>query len=342
MTTLGGPAGEPARVTIYDVAQRAGVSIATVSHSLNRPNKVSQSTRERVLKVVDEMRFVPKEVAVSRARKGVGRIGVLAPFSSHASYRERLAGVLTAAAGDAIEVVVFDHFNVAEAASPLLHSLPTAGRIDGLILMGVPLEETLADRLQQRRISTVLVDSSFPGFSSVNIDDEYGGRVLATHLVERGATSFAFVSEPQRSLEYRSAGQARFAGFRAALVERGADLAESRWLTTSNNVDGGREAVERALALDPAPNAVFAHRDGLAAGILRGLRNAGQSVPDQVKVAGYDGGEVAEALDLTTVKQPFVETGRIAATLLVQSLAAPGAAAQRVSLLPELVVGSTT
>jgi len=99
---------DPDKVTIYEVARRAGVSIAIVSHVFNRPERVKSSTRERVLDVVDELGFVPKPTAVSLARKGVGRIGVLAPFTSYSSYATRLNGIFEACAGRAVEVVVFD------------------------------------------------------------------------------------------------------------------------------------------------------------------------------------------------------------------------------------------
>jgi LacI family transcriptional regulator len=340
MTTVDQPS--TGRVTIYDVAKRAGVSIATVSHSLNRPEKVSPATRQRVLDAVDAMQFVPKETAVTRARRGVGRIGVLAPFSSYASYRDRLAGLLTHLAGEATEVVVFDHFNVAEATSPLLQSLPTTGRVDGLIIMGIPLDQSLADRLQQRGLPTVLVDSAHPTFSSVNIDDELGGRLLAEHLVDQGATSFAFLSEAQASGDYLSAGQARLAGIRSALEPHGLGLDDTRLVTAGNHVSGGREAAARLMALDPPPDAIVAHQDTLAAGLLQGLAALDRSVPSEVKVTGYDGGELAEALDLTTVRQPFAETGRMAAELLEQSIAEPSLAPRRITLAPELVVRATT
>ena len=71
------------KVTIYEVARRAGVSIATVSHVLNRPERVAAATRTKVLEAVDHFDFVPKAVAVSRARQGVGRIGVIAPFTAY-------------------------------------------------------------------------------------------------------------------------------------------------------------------------------------------------------------------------------------------------------------------
>lgn len=110
------------------MAERAGVSIATVSHALNRPDRVGAATRERVLDVVDELGFTPKVSAVALARRGVGRIGVLAPFTSYPSYSTRLMGVLEASALRSVDVVVFDVPSVAVAPSPLLRTLPVTAR----------------------------------------------------------------------------------------------------------------------------------------------------------------------------------------------------------------------
>ena len=149
---------DPDKVTIYEVARRAGVSIATVSHVFNRPERVKSSTRERVLDVVDELGFVPKPTAVSLARKGVGRIGVLAPFTSYSSYATRLNGILEACAGRSVEVVVFDAPSATMAESPLLQTLPTTGRLDGLVIMGLPLDDRTAGRLKRGKLATVLVE----------------------------------------------------------------------------------------------------------------------------------------------------------------------------------------
>jgi DNA-binding LacI/PurR family transcriptional regulator len=334
--------GRPDKVTIYEVAQRAGVSIATVSHALNRPEKVRSTTRTRVLEIIDELQFVPKAAAVSQARKGVGRIGVLAPFTSYASYRTRLVGVLEEFAGEPVDVVIFDHSSVADSPSPLLGSLPTTGRLDGLLIMGVPLEDQMAERLLKRRLGIVLVDTTHTAFSSVNIDDEHGGHEVGRHLVARGHRQFAFISEAQRSTAYLSPGQLRLQGFTRALSEAGIDNDAVHWLITSNDVRGGREAVQDITALSKRPSAVFAHHDDLAAGLLSGLRNSGLRVPDDLAVVGYDGGELADALEMTTVRQPFAETGKIAASLLKASLSAQRVPVQHITLQGELIIGTTT
>jgi DNA-binding LacI/PurR family transcriptional regulator len=331
------------KVTIYEVANRAGVSITTVSHVLNRPDRVAASTRERVLNVMDELGFTPKPTAVTLARKGVGRIGVLAPFTSYPSYAVRLSGVLEACADRNVDVVVFDMPSVAAAASPLLRTLPVTGRLDGLLIMGIPLEDVTARRLSTRKLATVLVDSLQPDLSRVNVDDETGGYQIGAHLIARGHHSFTYVSEGQRSADYTSPAQLRKRGLIRALHEAGlGEQALRHWIATSNDMRGGREAATAILKLDEVPSAVIGHHDGLAAGLLAGLRAGGRSVPQETAVVGYDGTELAEALELTTVEQPFAETGRIAAALLLGMLDGTPRPHQHVNLTPALIARATT
>lgn len=324
--------------TIYDVAERAGVSITTVSNALNQPSRVSAKTLERVLAVVDELGFTPKAAAVSHARKGVGRIGVLAPFTSYESFRTRLTGVLQACAGRNVEVVVFDQESAAESTSPLLSSLPATGRLDGLLLMGVPLEDAMVERLLQRELPTVLVDSHHRKLPSVNVDDEHGGYLAGEYLVSQGHRRLAFVSERQQSMQFLSQGQRRLAGFTKALVDAGLGEDSIRHVITTHDIEGGRRAAAEMLTWDALPDAVFAHFDDIAVGLLSGFRGNGRQVPDDVAVMGYDDGPLADALDITTVRQPLAETGRAGTELLLDLIAAPGTGARQLLLPVELVV----
>jgi DNA-binding LacI/PurR family transcriptional regulator len=332
-----------APVTIYEVAERAGVSIATVSHALNRPDRVGAKTRERVLEIVDEMGFTPKPTAVSLARRGFGQIGVVAPFTSYASYTTRLMGVLEVCSTQNVDVMVFDVPSVAAAASPRLRTLPVTGRLDGLLIMGVPLEEAMARRLRGRKLPTVLVDSVHAALNWVTVDDEGGGHQIGRHLVQRGHARLIYVSQGQRSAEYTSPAQLRMKGLARALEEGGLpDDALTHWIVPANDMPGGREAARDILRHVTLPAAVIAHHDGLAAGLLAGFRSAGCRVPEDVAVVGYDGTELSEALEMTTVEQPFAETGRIGVTLLTGLLDGASRPVQQVRLTPSLVVRATS
>lgn len=328
------------RSTIYDVARLAKVSVATVSHVLNRPDKVRASTRARVLQVIDDLDFVPKESAVSRARRGVGRIGVLAPFSRYPSYLERLAGILEDRTGRT-EVVVFDHDADDGDTRPLLASLPSSGRLDGLVIMGVPLDADVAARLVKRRVATVLVDGEYEGFSSVSVRDDLGGLRAGRHLIERGHRDVVFLEAIEPGTDSLAPDHRRWFGVQSAFREAGLAPGAVRRLETGRDADSLRTAFDEIWALTPRPTAVFAHHDELAAAIVTEARERGVRVPQDLAVIGYDGGVLAEAMHLTTVEQPMRETGAIGRRLLMAALGG-ASKPQVISLEPCLVVRSTT
>jgi len=301
------------RVTIYEVAELAEVSISTVSNVLNKPDRVSAATRERVLAAVDELGFVPKVQAVSLARRGTGRIGVMAPFTSYGSYLRRLSGLLTAATELEIDVVVFDHESAALASSPVLASMPVHGRLDGLIVMGLRIEDAIAGRLRERRLPTVAVDADSVLFSRVIIDDCGGGRLAAAYLRDRGHRRVGYVLERQVS-DYESQAVRRLAGFREVIDLAGGTVAVT---SSDNSVEAARHAAAGLLDAGDRPSAIMAHHDVLAVGCLLAARDRGLRVPDDVAIMGFDDGETAIAADLTTVRQPFEESGSTALSVLL-------------------------
>jgi DNA-binding LacI/PurR family transcriptional regulator len=326
----------PEEVTIYTVAAEAGVSISTVSLTLNRPGRVKASTRKHVLEVIDRLGYVPHAAAVSHARRVFARVGVIAPFSSYESYQRRLAGILTESAEESTDIVVFDQLSAAESIRPLMDSLPLTNRLDGLIIMGLPLDDRLSQRLRQRRIPTVLIDSDTGHFSSVNVDDRRGGMLAGQRLLKHDPSRFAWVREQQRSTEYRSAAQLRGEGFQSALRAAGR---EDQLITidAANGLDGGREALPALLAAAGGPVGVFAHHDTLAAGLLLECRARGLRVPADVAIVGFDDGQLAEALGITTIRQPFEASGRSATRMLQQLLADPATPVQHTVLDLSLV-----
>ncbi|GII82130.1 LacI family transcriptional regulator [Sphaerisporangium siamense] len=330
------------RATIYDVATEAGVSISTVSLALNAPGRVSAATRRKVLAAVDALGFVPKPDAVARARRGAGRVGVIAPHTSYATVARRVNGVLAAAAARPVEVVLYDQRSAAESTSPLLAALPVTGRLDGLLVVSLPLDDGVAARLTGLGLATVLVDVRHPGFDSVGADDEAGGRLVADHLTGRGHRRLGFLGEAQRTGAYVSPSGRRLAGFRAGLADAGHDLPEGAVRFARHGVAPAAEAAAALLSGPGRPTAVFAADDVLAAGVLKAARALGLRVPEDVAVAGFDDGELAEALELTTVRQPLEESGRAAMERLLQRLESPAAPARETTLALRLVERATT
>lgn len=306
--------------TIYDVAAAAGVSATTVSRALNRPEKVAARTRERVLAAVDLLGFEPMPEAVARSRKGPRRIGVIGPFGTHDAARRRLAGILLEAGGD-VDLVVYDQASAESAAAPLLATLPVTGRLDGLIVVSLPLDPSVAERLASRDHPTVLVDIAHAEFTSIQTDDERGGALVADHLADLGHRRFAFISEAQAAARRISPSSRRLRGFRAALRSRGIATRASDLREVSATVDNAARASRALLERTDRPTAVFASDDLRAAAVLLAAAEAGLRVPQDVSIVGFDDGDLACVLGLSTVHQPVEESGRLAIRMLRDQLA---------------------
>lgn len=312
------PARAARNVTIYDVAEQAGVSISTVSFALNHPSRVKRATLDRVLEVADRLGFVPKASAVVQARRGLNRIAAVAPFTSYPSFSRRLAGVLEEIGDTGTQLLVVDCKDIAVSTSPVLASIPVRGHVDGLLNLGVPLDKKVGERLRAR-LPTVLLDTRYPGLPDISVDDRQGGRLVGEHLRALGHTSAVFVNEVE-TYAFESPPVLRLRGLRDVLGARAV-----RELTVPRGVQAGRVAVEMIEAdlLAGKVTAIVACRDLVAFGVLGELRRRAVDVPAAVSVAGFDDDDVAESLGLTTVRHPFEESGRRAVRMLGRMLAEP-------------------
>lgn len=312
-----------ANTTIYDVAEKAGVSIATVSRVLNTPHRVNEKTRQRVMTAIDELAFVPKAEASARARQKSYRIGVLAPFFTYPSFVQRLRGVASVVNGSEYELVVYS-IDSALHYQRQLESLPVAHRIDGLIIMSLQLHDDAAHRLLRNDLYTVLVESQHPSFSGIEIDNVGGGRLAAEYLLAQGHNRIAFVGIdteiPGCTLPTSAM---RLTGFRAKLVETGLSLLDSYVRNAPNDMEAAYAQAKTLLTLTDRPTAIFAASDLLAIGVLKASRELGLKTPEEVAILGFDDLDIAEYLGLTTIRQSLDESGRVAVELLLSRLADP-------------------
>lgn len=309
-----------ADVTVYDVAKKARVSIATVSRVLNSSGNVNEATRKRVLSAIDSLGFVPKAEAVARARKASGRIGVLAPFFTYPSFVERLQGVASSLIDSPYELVVYTVDSSARR-DIYLSSLAVTRRLDGLIVMALPFDDVMANRLITHKLETVLIEAGRPQFSSVEIDDEAGGRIAAEYLLEKGHHRCAFVGDKDLPDYAIHPSDWRLAGYRKALQGAGVPLPNDYIALAPHGLESARQLTHRLLDLPEPPTAIFAPSDLQAMGILKAARERGLSVPDQLAIIGFDDLEMSDYIGLTTVRQPLKESGRVAVELLLARLA---------------------
>ena len=329
------------QVTVYEVAENAGVSIATVSRVLNSPEKVNEATRARVLATIDRLGFVPKAEAAARARKDHGRIGVLAPFFTLPSFVERLRGVANALDDSPYELAIYNVDSSARR-DGYLASLPVTRRLDGLIIMALPFDQAAADRLFNHHLETVLIEFSQEPFSSIRIDDRAGGRLAGEYLLGRGHRRCAFVGDADLPDYAIHTSDWRLEGYREALAEGGVILPGEYVALAPHSRENARLLAHRLLDLPEPPTAIFAASDNQAVGVLKAARERGLSMPKELAVMGFDDVDIADFIGLTTIRQPLEESGRVAVDLLLSRVANPARPVQRVRLPLTLIERETT
>jgi LacI family transcriptional regulator len=326
-------------VGIKDVARQAGVSVGTVSNVINRPDMVTEETRLRVQSVIERLGYVRSESA-RQLRAGRSRIMALLVLDMGNPFFVDVArGAERAARAAGLGVMVCNSGqSVSEEADYL--SLFAEQRVRGVLLTPADASGRNLESFRRQRIPFVLVDRVAAGSSecSVSVDDVAGGTLAVRHLVAGGHRSIAFVGGPGHLQQIRD----RRAGALASLAEAGLSPEALRDIPTAGlDVASGRDAGARLLGLANRPTAVFCVND-LALGVLQSLYAADVRVPEDLAIVGYDDIEfaAAAAVPLTSVRQPALTMGAMAADLLLEETgdAADTHAHQRVVLQPELVV----
>jgi len=327
--------------TIYDVAALSGLSIATVSRVLNTPERVSEASRQRVMQAVDQLGYVPQAEMRARALRRNRRIGVLTPFFTSPSFIDRLRGVATALSSVRGELVVYsvDSMDVLQG---YLASLPITGDLDGLIIMSLPLDEEAAQRLLANGLQTVLIEIAHPSFSAVLVDDYAGGKLAAEHLLEKGHRRCGYVyfgSHPDYAIHPETK---RLAGFRETLAAHGVDLPDEYIKYVPVSRYGIEEQLRALFELPEPPTGLFVPADDLAIRVIHRARELGVHTPRDISVIGFDGIDIAEHVDLTTICQSLLESGKTAVDLLMARLTDPGRPVQHIQFGVHLIERGTT
>jgi len=331
---------KPAKVTIREVAARAGVGIATASRALNGEAEVSDSTRRRVLDASVSLGFRHSSVARGLKRGTTDNIGV-AVMSRHAPvilnpfYTEVIGGI-----EEVLEAADKHLLLSSLKRREELLDLAQEGRVDGLLVVGCDVSDEVLAKLLERRVPVVLIDHAFEGLPSVVSDHELAGRQAARHLLQGGGRRFAFVAE---NLENPNFG-ARLAGFRAELAAAGFALDPRAIAAGGDAWDGGFYAMEQILdRLPEAPDAVFAANDPAAMSAAKALAARNLRVPHDVALIGVDDIHLAAYQEppLSSVRVDKQGLGREGARLLLERLAGREVPL-RTTLTTELVPRATT
>jgi LacI family transcriptional regulator len=339
-----GAEGDPAHLrgdgglkaaTIRDVAERADVSVASVSRVLNGAGPVTEATKNRVLEAAKALQYVPHSGARSLSTSKTQTIGVILPDLYGEFFSELIRGMDVAARSLGYHLIVSSSHDDAEEASAAIRSM--RGRVDGLIVLSPHLDAAnLAAGLAGRTPILLMNGGADAGRPSIVVDN-HGGAVLAVeHLVATGRRRIAHISGPAGNLE----AEARLAGYLQAMAQAGlpTSVVEGEFTQASGHT-AGVELARRELR----PDAVFAGNDNMAVGAMLALQDAGLRVPEDMAIIGFDDVPIAGLVRpaLTTLRIHIAETGRSALERLVRLINAAGEAVADTAceiVRPELVV----
>ncbi len=331
------------RPTVKDVAREAGVSIATVSRAMSRPEDVREKTRDHVFEVMKRLGYRANQAAGDLRRGRSKTLLVLVSEITNAFFAEFFKGIEEEARAHGYVLLIGDTSEDAESERAFSDML-LMNKAGGLILnTNGFLEDLLPSDANGIYSGPPVV--SCGGHKEIDLptvrtDDVLGGRLAAGHLIELGHRDIVQVCGPLQTNGF----ERRYHGFSQTLKNAGIPLQSDRELFGHLSVDYGLDAADRLLASGDLPTAVFVHNDETATGLLHGLVSAGVRVPEDISVIGYDDMPYAAIFNpgLSSVRLPRREWGRLACRKLVSLLNAEEGAEQPVIIAPELIPRAST
>lgn len=305
------------RPTIYDVAKEANVSIATVSKVINNSGKMRDSTRERVQKAIKELNYQPNMVASALTGKGTETMGLLVPDISNPFFSEMARMIENRAHEVGMSVIICSTDYKAEKEEKYIELLKRK-QVDGLIIAATIQNNKLLEKLKEGSLPIVMLtqdDVGF-GFTSVSVDDYKGGYEATNHLIKSGHENIAIITE------HANSSKMRLVGYREAHELHGVKVKEKNIHRTTAKIENGQKIVMDMIREDNVPSAVFACNDLIAIGVIKGAKEAGIKVPEELSVVGFDDTILTKIIEprLTSISQPVAQMGAKTVDLIIDKI----------------------
>jgi DNA-binding LacI/PurR family transcriptional regulator len=316
------------KVTLKEIAEKAGVSKTAASYAFNRPEQLSEETLARILAVAEELGYSPNPLARNLRKRETGYIGILVPqplslITRNPHFLTFLEGVSLAC-----EEVELSYMLVPPVKGNLRRAIIQAA-VDGFLTLGLETFRDTMQVLQQRDVPFVMVDSQpVDDNSCVNVDNEQGAYLAMRHVLAKGHTNIAILGIRSGVFghydEYVGTLRWRIDGYQRALAEAGLSMKDRNIRLVECECDraGGYQAAQHLFSLKHPPTAIVAMADIIALGAYQAAQELAIAIPQNVAVVGYDD-ILASALvcpPLTTIQQPIVEKGVIAVQTLYAQL----------------------
>jgi LacI family transcriptional regulator len=320
--------------SIVDVARKAGVSVSTVSHVVNRTRNVSPATAKLVNEAIADVGYLPNNLARSLKRASTSSVGLAISAISNPYFSDIICSLETECARLGLMVFLSDTQDDPDKELAVVQALHQR-RVDGIILAPSAAPGPALGYLTERAVPCVLIDR-LPdnSFDQVGVENGHAIRALIDHVVSFGHQRIGFVAgHPGFATTLE-----RIDAFRAALIANGLEFVAD-YIATGNATSSDASASAHALLSLPEPPTALVTGNNLSTiGVMRAVRERGLAVPADLSVVGFDDFEWADYFEprLTLVQQPCSELGRQAAALLVERIGAPGGQRRTVRLEPTL------
>lgn len=333
------------RPNIKDVAQTAGVSTATVSRALTQPDRLTDATRERVLKAIRETGYRVNKAGRNLRTQRAGAILVQVPNLGNPFFSVILSNMNKVLAAKGYSVLVFDSDQFS-APDQAVAEILLNGTVDGLISLDGRLSGSICETLERANLLDQIVfccewprDARLP---SIRSDNALGVQLAVDHLAGLGHRRIAHITGPEGNV----LSDLRKTAFVQACARHGITVQARDIITGDFSLAAGVTAAEHLLQMQDRPTAVFCASDEVALGLISHLQRNGLSVPDDLSVVGFDDIEIAAFAQpaLTTIRQDRASLGQLAAEQLLALLtsAVPSAMKQPTLVPIELILRQTT
>lgn len=328
------------KITIKDIAEMAGVSIATVSRVLNNSKPVKEDVKKRVLEVIKQTNYRPNTFAPDPKRHESRLIGVITPQSTHTVLNDFLEGINNVSKLYGYDIMIGSTDGGAENE---LHYLNLFGKVSvhGIIFIGSAFEEKHVEIIEQYTIPCVLVGqiSSIPSVPSVHIDNVTASYEAVKYLIQNGHREIAIIHGPGPDI-----GKYRFQGYQQALNDAGIPIHEDWVVESGISTEDGMKAMRKIIESDSMPTAVFCATDWIAIGAMNYLIDNGLRVPEDVSIFGFDGSFMSAIVrpTLSTVAYSATEIAMTATRNLIKIIKGETVTPHHSNVTHHLVIRNST
>lgn len=307
------------RITMADVAERAGVSKATVSHVINDTRFVEEATKNRVREAIDALGYRPNVAARSLTTQRTRIIGLIISDVTNTFFGELTRGIEDALFANGYSLMLCNTNEVLEREEYYIDILLRQG-VDGIIAAAASQDWDALNEAAKLNIPIVMLDRTFENADSpyVGVNNSQGAYLGTRCLIERGYRDIGILSGFQRLSTMRE----RLAGFEQAMAEAKLPLRADWRIDSPLTIEDGKRAMQQLMGQAERPGAVFISNNLLSLGALMGLREMALVCPNDIAIVGFDDHPWARVSDppLTVVRQPTYAIGETAAQKVLQAL----------------------